>query len=553
MKKKLFVFSIIVFPLFLSAQKEFNIWYFGDHAGLDFSSGNPVALTNGQLSTVEGCATVSDKNSGTLLFYTDGVTVWNKNHAQMPNGFDLKGSFTTTQSATIVSQSCNNSIYYLFTVGAQAGYYGSQDPKLAYAGLAYSIVDMSLNGGLGDVTTKNQDLLTPTDEKLTAVTHSNGTDIWIISHKWQTDSLYAYLLTAAGINSTPVGSKAGVVHTGTAGNERSIGYLQASPDGKKLACAIRYACEIYDFDNNTGKITNAIIDSSFTLGEFDRPYGVCFSPDNSKLYISALKIVQYDMLAGTNAAILASRTEVGSFNGSAMQLAPDGKIYIAKGYDDSLGVINNPNAAGVASGCLSAGVFLNGKLSTGGLPNTVVVINGSSSAAEFTYDSNCFGSQTRFTNTSAANGNVKWFWDFGDNASGTMNMDSTLSPSHLFSDTGLFTVKLFANGGLCQLYDTAFQYIHIEDCKLFIPNAFTPNSDGMNDAFTIHSPIISEFKMLICDRWGNKIFETNDINNGWDGKYKSKNVQEDVYLYSINIVDFKKEKHQYIGRVTVIR
>ena len=67
------------------AQNEANIWYFGANAGLDFNSGSPVALTNGQLNTLEGCATLCN-NSGQLLMYTDGITVYNKNHTVMING-----------------------------------------------------------------------------------------------------------------------------------------------------------------------------------------------------------------------------------------------------------------------------------------------------------------------------------------------------------------------------------------------------------------------------------------------------------------------------------
>jgi len=66
------------------SQKEANIWYFGENAGLDFNSGVPVALLDGQLNTREGCATISDKN-GNLLFYTDGITVWNRSHKIMQN------------------------------------------------------------------------------------------------------------------------------------------------------------------------------------------------------------------------------------------------------------------------------------------------------------------------------------------------------------------------------------------------------------------------------------------------------------------------------------
>ena len=82
--KRLFLL-LLCFPLLLFSQNEGNIWYFGWNAGLDFNSGAPVALTDGQLFTLEGCASISDMN-GDLLFYTDGMVVYNKNHVLMPNG-----------------------------------------------------------------------------------------------------------------------------------------------------------------------------------------------------------------------------------------------------------------------------------------------------------------------------------------------------------------------------------------------------------------------------------------------------------------------------------
>ena len=88
-----------------SQPQRFYNWYFGNRAGVNFSSGAPVALTNGQIVTTEGCATISDA-TGNLLFYTDGVSVWNRNHAVMANGAGLFGHASSTQSAIIVASFC---------------------------------------------------------------------------------------------------------------------------------------------------------------------------------------------------------------------------------------------------------------------------------------------------------------------------------------------------------------------------------------------------------------------------------------------------------------
>src|SRR5207247_2448421 len=125
--------------------------------------------------------------------------------------------------------------YYLFAVGAQAGYVNS-----SRTGITYSIVDMTLNGGNGDVdvANKNKPLIAPTCEKLAAVRHCNGKDIWVVVHQWNTDAFYAYLLTAFGI-SAPVITHSGIVHkdVGSGQNAETIGYMKFSPDGKRLAVA----------------------------------------------------------------------------------------------------------------------------------------------------------------------------------------------------------------------------------------------------------------------------------------------------------------------------
>jgi hypothetical protein len=160
MKYSVLVFSF--FSLFTFSQKEANTWYFGRNAGLDFSTGKPIALTDGALSTEEGYAVISDK-TGKLLFYTDGISVWNKAHKVMPNGSGLKGDPSSTSSGVAIPKPNSPGKYYLFTVAKE----GSQD------GLNYSLIDMNLDSLRGDVVTaeKNIFLQGKISEKLTAVSH----------------------------------------------------------------------------------------------------------------------------------------------------------------------------------------------------------------------------------------------------------------------------------------------------------------------------------------------------------------------------------------------
>ncbi len=87
---------------------------------------------------------------------------------------------------------------------------------------------------------------------------------------------------------------------------------------------------------------------------------------------------------------------------------------------------------------------------------------------------------------------------------------------------------------------------------LFIPNTFTPNGDGLNDMFGPIGEGVSEFQMLIYNRWGQLIFESYDINKQWDGKYNGTTVQTDAYVYSVYAKGYKKGRFHKNGTVKVI-
>ena len=333
--------SLLIFGAACYSQKEANIWYFGGNAGLDFNGNTPTAITDSKMHTWEGCASIADKN-GQLLFYTDGSEIWNKNHQTMTNGAGLLGDSSSTQSAIIVPKPGSNDIYYVFTVV----------DKGKVEGLNYSEINMSLSGGLGAVTqNKNILLLTPTCEKITAVLHENGSDIWVISHKWNSDAFYSYLVTQNGVSQNPVISNTGILINGIASN--TIGYLKASPDGKKVALANfsqnNYKVEVCDFDNSNGIISNGFVINSSNL---NLPYGVEFSPLSQYLYISERdiythnsKLYQYDLLANDVSGSEVILDTISAIGG-ALQLGPDGKIYLAIQDSYYLYKINKPDKKG---------------------------------------------------------------------------------------------------------------------------------------------------------------------------------------------------------------
>lgn len=372
---------LLLFALFQSsAQKQGDIWYFGDGAGIDFSTGSPVTLNNGATSFIgcpachaEGTASICD-SSGQLLFYTDGNQVWDRNHILLPNGTNLTSNISATQSSIIIPKPGSNELFYIFNVD---DFYIN---NLA-GGITYSIVDICMNSGFGDVliATKNVQLETNMTEKLTAIRHQNGIDYWILAHKFQSDQFCAFLLTSNGIVDT-VYSNVGSVHSGNVG--AAIGQLKASPNGQKIAIVNSQAsvniAEYFDFDATTGIVSNPVsIQSDPNWGY----YGVSFSPDNTKLYIACTingnGVYQFDLNAGGGnpASVLASKTQIAfTYNYMGLQLANNGKIYVARspfGFNDYIGVIDNPNATGLACNYIDSAVFLNGHSASYGFPNFV--------------------------------------------------------------------------------------------------------------------------------------------------------------------------------------
>lgn len=378
--KSILFFIVLFVSSYCNAQKQGNIWYFGNGAGLDFSSTNPIVISGGATYDLgvdgsEGTSVISD-SLGALLFYTNGEKIWNRNHLVMPNGGELKGNVSSTQAALIVPQPNSNRYFYVFTTD------DFDNDSLRY-GFRYSIVDMCSDNGLGDIVPnqKNIKLLDTVAEKLTAVKHSNGTDYWIITHKYFSDAFYAYHLSYTGIIDTVI-SHIGSTHpAGMLGYSGAIGQLKASPNGQKLAIvngqSVPNIAEYFDFNNSTGIVSNCV---SIQTNPNYSYYGVSFSPDNSKLYIASFLngngIYQFDLNAGNGnpTSVLASKVKIaGNFNYLGLQLANNGKIYSIRTGNSGqyIALINSPNNAGLGCNYIDSATYLNGKTSYYSLPNFI--------------------------------------------------------------------------------------------------------------------------------------------------------------------------------------
>jgi hypothetical protein len=443
------VFHPLILALCLSfssiSQNETKQWWFNTTVGLDFNSNPPNLFPCATITMQTGCSSIADV-SGNLLFYTNGITVYNKNHATMANGNGLLGGNQTSQSALIVKKPASNYLYYIFT---------NDGPFNPNNGLRYSIVDMSLAAGMGSVTVKNILLFLPpySSEKLTGTKHCNGSDVWIITHDCH-DKFLSYQLSSLGVNTTAVISTVGDT------TMRVNGSLKVSPNGKKLAMAIPVnqsnlaRIELYDFDNATGIVSS----NSLILPGIPYVYGCEFSPDGSKLYGACMGgsrgVYQWDLCAGSASAIIASRyaapTNSLELKGH-LQLAANGKIYCGKGGTQTfLGVINNPNAPGALCNYVDYGQSIAPGTPKFTLPN-FVTSSLRMPVPPYTFTTNCqnvnftglSGTSTLLANCAAASYSpTSSTWDFGDAASGTASTSNQADPVHFYSAPGTYTTVL---------------------------------------------------------------------------------------------------------------
>ncbi|WP_338875543.1 gliding motility-associated C-terminal domain-containing protein [Spirosoma sp. SC4-14] len=364
--------AVLVFAGSAKAQssKRNSNWYFGEGAGLTFNGGAPQALTNGKVHTREGCAARSGPN-GQLLFYTDGRTIWNRNHDVMAGATNLGGSSQSSQSALIVPYQNSDALFYVFSVA------GQNEP----GGIQYAQVDMNLNGGLGGLTFKNRQLLAPAAEKITTIPHCNNLNHWIIAHDAATNAFVVYLLNDNGLilpaKVYTVGSNHQSVYGSGHPHLQKKGYMKPSHDGRKLAVAVSDSVaggflELFDFDNKTGAVSNPVkLETAETVGA----YGIEFSPDNSLIYLSTLfskKIYQIRVSDLTITATITAQSLSGSSPGiGALQTGIDNKVYGTQPGGSYLMAINQPDQPGTGCGLVSQAVNLGGIKAMAGLPFNV--------------------------------------------------------------------------------------------------------------------------------------------------------------------------------------
>lgn len=637
------------------AQPQYSHWYFGGGAGVRFTKDSAYSITDSKIIASEGCAGISDRN-GNLLFYTDGITVYNALHEVVPGGNGLWGNPSTTQVALIVPYPKHPNQWFIFTA----------DANFAEKGLCYTHIQMDFSGHSGLILDKNVPVLTPVAEKLTATQHANGRDFWLVTHGAGNNRYHSFLIDSNGVHrDVSVTSDVGISHTVTWNAANAVGGIKISPDGKKMAAAIlgENAFELYDFDAATGKVSNAI-----TLQDsvkFANAYSVEFSPDSRILYLSATgykKVHQIFLQGNTAEKLLENAIEIPfsqTEGNTSLQLGPDGKLYIGRA-GDYLSAIAFPTA--LYPNCLieERSVDLKGKFCYLGLPNNFHF----EYVPNFRFENTCEGDSALFSITTPAFDSA--VWDFGEG--NMLNMQSKTA-KHQYSETGKYKVKLYlymggvldstekelqyfphkktvlpadtiicakvalslsafdstyvsylwSNGaptpalsvsetgiywvstfdGNCfdsdtikvnfkqspvvdlgkdtficepdeiilslpQFGSSAFNwqnnsadtfftvklpgqyFVQVKnecgmdedsievatcECTVFVPSAFSPDQNGLNDLFRAEGCLPVLFKLSVFNSWGERVFFTDDITKGWDGTFKGQSAPEGVYAW----------------------
>ncbi|GAB4002578.1 T9SS C-terminal target domain-containing protein [Spirosoma daeguense] len=446
-------------------------WYFGQNAGLDFSGGGtPQPITDGKLSTIEGSSSIAD-SQGKLLFYSDGITIYDKEGNPMKSlvpgdttttQIPLGGNKNSTQSALIVPKPTCRGCEYLYYVYTTSEIRGQKT-------LTYSIVDMRQDGGKGAIVEKNIPISSSSTEQSASVKNERDSTFWVITRKYGTNQFEVRHLTR-NENTDPItyplpGQSGGQVIDSLANAE---GYIKIGPAdtssanqaSRPMAVVIpgppQNKVELYTFNDSTGVLTyNRTID----IGPAPpKAYGVEFSPDGQNLFVTMLAdtnsdgsqkgasyILKYD-LSQPDSLLSRSKTVVDSSTtrqyGSA-QIGPDGRIYVAIQGSTSLGTIENPNGGLLDSLIFNPnGQSLGGQRSQLGLPNLVANFNDQSSGPGLTYGDTCVNAPTVFQiSPNCPKLKEAYTLDFGD---GTRPYSTTATDpvNHPYARPGTYFVSL---------------------------------------------------------------------------------------------------------------
>lgn len=437
--KNLFLhFFLVTLSSSLYAQTG-NNWAFGYHGGLNFDTEPPSVIltkiqnnkyyTSWKEEPAHGASSISDC-SGELLFYMSGCHIYNRKHEVMPNG-DMD------------SCKVNNNHQYntlIFPAPGDSNKYYAIHSYSHFTNVYYTIVDMSLDSGYGDVISKERIIhnYSATDQ-FNVTPHYNGKDLWFVLMDYidsiSRTAFYAFKVDKNGFNKPVMsyffkkyhdrGSQLKFAHNG---NEIFAGSLFSKPILNR-----------FTFNNANGKVykPEAILDiDSFQTTDIE------ISPDNSKIYafvntsgFTKGKLYQIENIAKNpdKTAVIIGKYPVTH----ALQLAPNNKIYTAPFGVSYLGVIDQPNRKGKACNFIDSAIDISPAVAGNRLPSIYDPLRN----VEFKVKTHC-AETIEFVNVSDTVGKdstelVKFIWYFGDGAT-----DTSYHAQHAYDTPGTYFVKM---------------------------------------------------------------------------------------------------------------
>lgn len=477
------ILYIVVFFMLITtsahAQKEASWWYFGYYAGLNFTQTQNIGgltdiptFTKGPIYTHEGCFSISDKK-GNFLMASDGSTVYGKDLLPMPNGTGLLGNSSATQSGIVIPRPGNKNQFYVVSVGETTN----------RTGIHYSIVDMTLNNGNGDVISKNipinlGGLYPRTDayENIAAVGHENGRDFWLISKS--RGHFFSWAVTSTGIGPNPTSTKAVGADPGT--TIHTQGVIKVAPDGKYIS-HIHYARAILSnaqFNPATGVFP--VVGQRNFGSQYNSMYSVEFSPSGAYIYLTPIYTAgawRIPRATWTTAPLQSLGANI-----TNLQIGPDNKLYGVQDYSGASGnqnrtlfVIPDPDGAGtvVPLNNFFPGGMINGTPDAG-LPTFPVGF--------FTMDDLvvdlpvvCVGALGTYSvnmeQGSGLNRRELVTWDFGDGSPLIYDTDwteETHKQKHIYYKAGkhVLTLSFYKDAAGTQLINTYEFDVDVKSCHI---------------------------------------------------------------------------------------
>lgn len=442
-------------------------WLLSTNNAVDFSSGAPVVLSNAVPSTNTFFLNVTSASNtaGDLLFYTNGVTVWRNNNTVVNSSsgtyVPLKGNIASLDGSLAVPIP-GTSNYYIFTKGSvNDGIFQNVDnvldgfrrTQINVSGNTVSIPAASMNSPITPLSgmtgyLQGNDNAMYGGAAIHAVRKCDGYWIFTTLRKSSTQlDLVVISLTASGL--TFVNSASTPVLTPNFNNLETI---QVSPDGNKVVYRNNNYTDVvvYDFNKITGVLSNRLTVLPFVTSQIDRTEGISFSPNSKLLYVSVRSGGLYQInLDSPNPALTRKVVSPSVFN-RMMRLAPDGKIYFMddlKADKFSMSVIHFPNmpitsAEPNACGYSPHGPAFGNTVFSASIRTCIsnlVTPMGTNSISAFANGCNSYKFFPNIAQTSCFN---SFNWNFGDPASGSANVSTQTTPTHVFNNPGTYTVTL---------------------------------------------------------------------------------------------------------------